>query len=113
VRNLGGAITRDLLASGLPVATVARTQADPDVLAREGALTVRADAADPAQLGNALRRAAAELRPLELIVNAVSASRPPDDGNGFGGGAMATATMLAFDDGRYPSPSGPKGHQHS
>jgi NADP-dependent 3-hydroxy acid dehydrogenase YdfG len=75
VRNLGGAITRDLLSSGLPVATVARTQADLDVLARGGALTLRADAADPAQLSNALRRAAAELGQLELIVNAVSPAR--------------------------------------
>lgn len=46
-QNLGGAISRDLLASGIRVATVARTQADLDALEAEGAITVRADAADP------------------------------------------------------------------
>lgn len=96
-RNLGGAITRDLLASGMRVATLARTQADLDPLREEGAVTVSADAADPAQLSDALSRAAAELGPLDLIVNAVSAARPPDDGSGFGGGAIATASIAGFD----------------
>lgn len=93
-RNLSGAITRDLLARGVQVASVARTQADLDALAADGALTVRADAADPGQLGEALTRAAAELGPLDLIVNAVS-TRPP--GGAFGGGPLVEATTIGFD----------------
>jgi NAD(P)-dependent dehydrogenase (short-subunit alcohol dehydrogenase family) len=96
-RNLGGTITRDLLTSGMRVATVARTQAALDRLEEAGAITICADAADPAQLRDALGRAAAELGPLDLIVNAVSAARPPDDGTGFGGGAVATASRAGFD----------------
>jgi NAD(P)-dependent dehydrogenase (short-subunit alcohol dehydrogenase family) len=96
-RNLGGAITRDLLSKGSRVATVARTQSDLDLLEQDGAITVRADAADLGQLGEALCAAAAKLGPLDLIVNAVSAARPPDDGSGFGGGALAAASMAGFD----------------
>jgi NAD(P)-dependent dehydrogenase (short-subunit alcohol dehydrogenase family) len=99
-RNLGGAITRDLLVHGVRVATVARTQADLEPLEAEGALPVCADAADPEQLGAALTRAAAELGPLDLIVNAVSA-RP--SGGGFGGGPVATASMAGFDGWAVPA----------
>lgn len=102
-RNLGGAITRDLLASSVRVATVARTQADLDALEAEGAITIRADAADPGQLGEALGHAATELGPLDLIVNAVSAARPPDDGAGFGGGEVARASMAGFDGWTVPA----------
>lgn len=96
-RNLGGAITRDLLANGSRVATVARTQGDLDPLEQDGASTVRADAADLGQLGEALHVVAAKLGPLDLIVNAVSPARPPDDGSGFGGGALAAASIAGFD----------------
>ncbi len=96
-RNLGGAITRDLLARGARVATVARTQGDLDLLERDGAVAVRADAADPGKLGEALQLAAARLGPLDLIVNAVSAAHPPDDGSGFGGGAVAEASIAGFE----------------
>jgi NADP-dependent 3-hydroxy acid dehydrogenase YdfG len=96
-RNLGGAITRDLLARGLRVATLARTQPDLDALEAEGTITIRADAADPEQLSEALTRAAAEIGPPDLIVNAVSAIRPPQDGSGFGGGSLVAASMAGFD----------------
>jgi NAD(P)-dependent dehydrogenase (short-subunit alcohol dehydrogenase family) len=102
-RNLGGAITRDLLASGWRVATVARTPPDLHALETEGAITVRADAADPEELRDALDRAAAEVGPLDPIVNAVSAARPPDDGTGFGGGAVATATVAGFEGWAVPA----------
>lgn len=102
-RNLGGAITCDLLASGWRVATVARTPPDLNALETEGAITVRADAADPEELRDALDRAAAEVGPLDLIVNAVSAARPPDDGTGFGGGAVATATVAGFEGWAVPA----------
>lgn len=96
-RNLGAAITRDLPARGIRVATVARTQTDLDPLEQDGAITVCADAAEPGQLGEALHVAAAKLDRFDLIVNAVSAARPPDDGNGFGGGDVASASMAGFD----------------
>lgn len=96
-RNLGGAITRDLLGRGVRVATLARTRPDLDALETAGAMPIRADAADSQQLANALTRAAAELGPLDLIVNAVSATRPPEDGSGFGGGTLAAASMAGFD----------------
>ena len=47
-RNLGGAITRDLLASGSRVATIARTPTDLQALETDGATTIRADASNPA-----------------------------------------------------------------
>jgi len=96
-RNLGAAISRDLLARGIRVAAVARTQADLDPLEQDGAVTVRADAADCEQLREALHVAEAKLGPLDLIVNAVSAAHPPDDVSGFGGGAVAAASMAGFD----------------
>ena len=96
-RNLGGAITRDLLEREVRVATIARTRADLAALAAEGALVVSADAADPDALAAAFTRAAEELGPPSLIVNAVSASRPPDDGSGFGGGALAGASAAGFE----------------
>lgn len=96
-RNLGGAITRDLLARRVRVATIARTQTDLDALESEGAVPIQADATDPEQLREALIRATARLGSTDLIVNAVSASRPPDDGTGFGGGSLATASLAGFE----------------
>jgi NAD(P)-dependent dehydrogenase (short-subunit alcohol dehydrogenase family) len=96
-RNLGGAITRELLGRGMRVATVSRTQADLEVLALDGARAVRADAGDPDDLTRALNQMRREIGPLDLIVNAVSAARPAEDGSGFGGGALAEATMAGFD----------------
>jgi NAD(P)-dependent dehydrogenase (short-subunit alcohol dehydrogenase family) len=96
-RNLGGAITRDLLGRGMRVATVARTQADLDVLAVDGAVPIRGDAADAGRLDQALAAAAAQIGPVDVIVNAVSPDRPPADGTGFGGGPIAAATPAGFD----------------
>src|SRR3954452_19165832 len=73
-RNLGGAITRELLAHEVRVATVARTQADLDALKADGAVPVRADAAESESLTAALARATDEIGPPDLIVNAVSAT---------------------------------------
>lgn len=66
-------------------------------LEQAGALAIRADAADPVQLESALARAVRELGSLDVIVNAVSATRPPDDGSGFGGGEIASATLAGFE----------------
>ena len=96
-RNLGAAIARTLLANDYSVASVARTEADLVPLERDGALTIVADAADPVQLEAALACAARELGSLDLVVNAVSATRPPDDRSGFGGGEIAAATLAGFE----------------
>ena len=97
-RNLGAIITRDLLGRGTRVATVARTPADLEPLHTLGAATVRADAADRAALDDALLAAADRIGPPDLIVNAVAPARPPNDGTGFGGGAMTEATPTGFDE---------------
>ena len=96
-RNLGAAITRDLLARDTRVATIARTQADLDALALHGAVPIRAAASDAGDLAAALTGAAAAVGPPGLLVNAVSANRPPADGSGFGGGAVVDATAAGFD----------------
>jgi NADP-dependent 3-hydroxy acid dehydrogenase YdfG len=96
-RNVGGAISRDLLARGARVVTIARTQTDLELLRADGGIPIRADAADPEQLNQALNQAEAQIGPPDLIVNAVSASRPPQDGSGFGGGAVAAASLAGLD----------------
>jgi NAD(P)-dependent dehydrogenase (short-subunit alcohol dehydrogenase family) len=96
-RNLGGAITRDLLDRDIRVATVARTQPDLAVLKEHGAITIPADAGEPDQLTRALARAEAAIGAPDLIVNAVSAAHPPGDGSGFGGGSVASASLAGFD----------------
>jgi NADP-dependent 3-hydroxy acid dehydrogenase YdfG len=79
------------------VATIARTQTDLDPLRADGGIPIRADAADPEQLNQALKQAEAQIGPPDLIVNAVSASRAPQDGSGFGGGALAGASLAGLD----------------
>ncbi len=96
-RNLGAAITRGFLARGIRVVTLARTQTDLDALEAAGAATIQADVTDPGQLAAALARAEAEIGGPDLIVNAVSATRPPNDGTGFGGGELASASLAGFD----------------
>src|ERR687885_2202941 len=88
-RNLGRAILEHLTASGWSGAAVARSQ---ESLEGIGGLTLQADASDPEQLRAALDRARDELGGLDLVVNAVSASRPPGGGP-FGGGPVAEATI--------------------
>ena len=92
-RNLGGAVLTHLLDRGWQGAAVARS---PESLAgprERGALGVEADAADPDSLRAALEQVRAELGPPDLVVNAVSASRPPRSGGAFGGGPIAEATL--------------------
>jgi NAD(P)-dependent dehydrogenase (short-subunit alcohol dehydrogenase family) len=96
-RNLGAAITRDLLAHGTRVVTITRTESDVGAVKPRGALTLTADAADREQLEESLGHAARKLGPLGLIVDAISAVRPPADGSGFGGGPLATASMAGFE----------------
>jgi 3-oxoacyl-[acyl-carrier protein] reductase len=96
-RNLGAALTTHLLARGANVATIARTRSDLDRLRAQGAVTIAADASDPDGLTAALERAGDEIGHPELIVNAVSPSRPAGDRTPFGGGPIATATTDGLD----------------
>ena len=95
-RNLGGAIVDHLQANGWRCAAVAQTEETVAAIRERGALGIAADASDLDALGAALAQVRDELGPPRLIVNAVSAARPPDDGKGFGGGPVAEATLEGF-----------------
>src|SRR5919108_6504687 len=93
-RNLGGAILDHFIARGWKGAAVARSD---DTLARvreRGALAIRADASDPGELERAMAATREEHGSLDVIVNAVTASRPPAGGP-WGGGPIAEGTMDA------------------
>ena len=95
-RNLGGAMIDHLQENGWRGAAVAQSEETAAAVRERGALGIAADASDADALAGALARVRDELGPPSLIVNAVSASRPPDDGKGFGGGAIADATLEGF-----------------
>jgi 3-oxoacyl-[acyl-carrier protein] reductase len=91
-RNLGGAILDHFLAQGWSGAAVARSE---DTLARvreRGALAIEADASNPADLAQAMDRTRAEHGSLDVVVNAVTASRP-GPGQPWGGGPIADGTL--------------------
>jgi NAD(P)-dependent dehydrogenase (short-subunit alcohol dehydrogenase family) len=91
-RNLGGAILDSFLAAGWSGAAVARSADTLERVRARGALALEADAADPDALRAALAAAREQLGRVDLLVNAVSASRPPRSGP-FGGGPLAEATV--------------------
>jgi 3-oxoacyl-[acyl-carrier protein] reductase len=91
-KNLGRAILEHLTENGWQGAAVARSA---ESLEGIQGLQLQADASDPEQLRATLERARAELGGLDLVVNAVSAARPPGSGP-FGGGAFAEATVEGF-----------------
>jgi NAD(P)-dependent dehydrogenase (short-subunit alcohol dehydrogenase family) len=94
-RNLGGAILDHLVADGWHAAAVARSEETVAAVRERGSLGIAADASDPDELAGVLARVRAELGPPGLIVNAVSASRPPAGGP-FGGGPIADASVEGF-----------------
>jgi NAD(P)-dependent dehydrogenase (short-subunit alcohol dehydrogenase family) len=94
-RNLGGAILQHHLAAGWQGGAVARSDDTLESVRAAGGLPLPADASDPESLRAALERARAEFGGLDLIVNAVSAARPPGQGP-FGGGPFAEATIEGF-----------------
>jgi 3-oxoacyl-[acyl-carrier protein] reductase len=94
-RNLGGAILQHHLAAGWQGAAVARSDETLAAVRDAGGLPLQADASDAGELRGALEQARAELGSLDLIVNAVSAARPPSSGP-FGGGPFAEATVDGF-----------------
>jgi NAD(P)-dependent dehydrogenase (short-subunit alcohol dehydrogenase family) len=95
-RNLGGAIIDHLQERGWRAAAIALSEETAAAVGERGALGIAADASDADALGSALARVRDELGAPSLIVNAVSASRPPDDGQGFGGGPIGEATLDGF-----------------
>lgn len=94
-RNLGGAIIQHLLRQGWRAAGVARSAETLERVSEDGALAIEADASDPESMAAAIGRASAELGRPALLVNAVSAARPPGDGP-FGGGPLGAATLEDF-----------------
>jgi NAD(P)-dependent dehydrogenase (short-subunit alcohol dehydrogenase family) len=94
-RNLGGAILDHFLAGGWQGAAVARSEDTLEAVRARGALALPADASDPDALREAMATARREHGGLDLMVNAVSASRPPGGGP-FGGGPVADATLEAW-----------------
>ena len=96
-RNLGGAILDHLIGAGWQGAAVARSADTLERVRARGAVALEADASDPSQLGEALAAAARELGGLDLVVNAVTASRPRNSSPApFGGGPLADATLDAW-----------------
>jgi short-subunit dehydrogenase len=95
-RNLGGAVVDHLQENGWNCAAIALSEETAASVRERGALGIAADASDPGALEGALARVRDELGAPSLIVNAVSASRPPDDDRGFGGGPVAEATLAGF-----------------
>jgi NAD(P)-dependent dehydrogenase (short-subunit alcohol dehydrogenase family) len=72
---------------------VARSEETLERVRARGALALEADAADPQALRAAIASARSELGGVDLLVNAVSAARPPSGSRGFGGGPVADATI--------------------
>jgi len=94
-RNLGGAILDHHLGRGWRGAAVARSEDTLAQVRERGALAIEADAADPADLERAIAAVRDEHGGVDLIVNAVSAARPPRSGGPWGGGPIADGTMDA------------------
>ena len=93
-RNLGGSIAAALIADGWAVACVARSDDSLERARAVGAVPIRADAYEPADVERAVREAEAANGPLSLLVNAVSASR--STGGPWGGGPIAEASVEAI-----------------
>jgi 3-oxoacyl-[acyl-carrier protein] reductase len=95
-RNLGAAILDHLQAEGWSCAAIARSEESVSSVRERGSLGIAADASDPSSLAEALIQVRGELGPPSLIVNAVSASRPPPGDKSFGGGPIGDATIEGF-----------------
>jgi NAD(P)-dependent dehydrogenase (short-subunit alcohol dehydrogenase family) len=92
-RNLGGAILDHFIAGGWRAAAVARSEDTLGQVRDRGALAIAADASDPGELERAIAATKDEHGSVDLVVNAVSASRPPRSGGPWGGGPIADGTM--------------------
>lgn len=95
-RNLGRAIIERLVDDGWKVAGAARSDSTLEGVTAAGALALRADVTDQANVRETLAAAAAELGPIDLVVNAAAAYGGKRTGP-FGGGPIAEAGADAFD----------------
>jgi NAD(P)-dependent dehydrogenase (short-subunit alcohol dehydrogenase family) len=95
-RNLGGAIADHLLSEGWSAAAVAQSDETLERVRARGIHPLRADASHPGELATALQQAREQLGGLDLVVNAVSAARPPAGTTAFGGGPLADAGVEDF-----------------
>ena len=95
-RNLGKAIIETLRGADWNVAGVARSDRTLEGVAALGALAIRADVTDPADVTRALQESADAHGPLDLVVNAAAAYGGTRSGP-FGGGPLAEAAPDAFD----------------
>ena len=95
-RNLGKAIIETLRGADWNVAGVARSDRTLEGVAALGALAIRADVTDPADVTRALQETADAHGPLDLVVNAAAAYGGTRSGP-FGGGPLAEAAPDAFD----------------
>jgi NAD(P)-dependent dehydrogenase (short-subunit alcohol dehydrogenase family) len=93
-RNLGGAILDHFIAAGWNGAAVARSDDTLERVRERGALALRADAASPEELESAMASVREQLGSLDVVVNAVTASRP-QAGTPWGGGPVADAGIDA------------------
>jgi NAD(P)-dependent dehydrogenase (short-subunit alcohol dehydrogenase family) len=94
-RNLGGAIVDRLLGEGWRVAAIALSDETLERIRARGAVALRADASDPEQLRHVLAEASRQHGGIDLVVNAVTASRSVP-GGAFGGGPVAESDLEAF-----------------
>jgi 3-oxoacyl-[acyl-carrier protein] reductase len=95
-RNLGRAIIETLRGAGWNAAGAARSDPTLEGVAAAGALAIRADVTDPADVTRALAEAVAAHGRIDLVVNAASAYGGKRSGP-FGGGPLAEAAPDAFD----------------
>jgi len=91
-RNLGGAIADHLTADGWVGAAIAQTEETIEAVRGRGIVGIRADAADPEQLAEALARAASELGRIDVLINAVSVARF-DPHVPWGGGPLVEGSL--------------------
>ena len=91
-RNLGGAIADHLVADGWQGAAIAQSDDTIEGVRARGIVGIQADAADPAQLAEALARAASELGRVDVLINAVSVARF-DPNVPWGGGPLVDADL--------------------
>lgn len=94
-RNLGGAVLDHFMALGWNAAAVARSADTLEAVRARGALAIQADASDPEALEGATEQARERFGSLDVVVNAVTASRP-QPGSPWGGGPIASGTMEGF-----------------
>jgi NAD(P)-dependent dehydrogenase (short-subunit alcohol dehydrogenase family) len=95
-RNLGKAVIEMLIADGWVVAGAARSDSTLEGVTAAGALALRADVTDQANVRETLAAAAAAHGGVDLVVNAAAAYGGTRSGP-FGGGPLAEADADAFD----------------